>query len=586
MKKFRYKYSLPMLISTLVLVYACSKNFTDIVPAGSISPSVLANKNGVSGLLVGAYAMLDGSSGAGNSNGNWANASSNWVYGSVIGDDARKGSDPGDQPAITPLENWNANAANTYLNDVWSARFDGVQRANDVLRTMRLATDMTTEDTVQAAAEARFLRGHYHFDLKKIFGKIPFVDEGITYSLNNWRVSNSADAWPLIEADFQYAYDNLPETQSQIGRANKWAAAAFLAKAYMFQKKYAAALPILNAIMTNGKTSGGAKYALTANFADNFNPAKKNSAESVFAVQSSINDGSGAGNANPGDVLNFPYGGGPGTCCGFFQPSISLVNAYKVDGNGLPLFTTYNNSDLKNDQGISSDAPYTADNTTPVDPRLDWSVGRRGIPYLDWGLMPGQSWIRNQGSAGPFIAIKNVYYKSQEGVLTDNSSWTSGYTANNVNLIRYADVLLWAAECEVEVGSLDNAQALVNQVRNRNTAPSTWVQGSVANYKIGLYPAGTFTTQGQAYARTAVRFERRLELAMEGHRFFDLARYEPGVAATELNAFAAHELASGYTLKVGAVFTAGKNEVLPIPQQQIDLSSVDGSPTLSQNPGY
>src|SRR5204862_141365 len=128
----------------------------------------------------------------------------------------------------------------------------------------------------------------------KIYNMVPFIDESVTYTNNNWRVPNDKDIWPMIEADFAFAAANLPATQNAVGRANKYAAEAFLAKAYMFEHKYAQALPLLTDLITNGKTAGGVKYALVANFNDNFNAATKNSSESVFAVQNSVNDGSTA----------------------------------------------------------------------------------------------------------------------------------------------------------------------------------------------------------------------------------------------------------------------------------------------------
>ncbi len=590
MRNKKIKISISLLVVLVAFIIGCSKSFLNINPPATLLPQVLANKAGVEGLLVGAYSLLDGEGGAGNSQGNWANAGSNWVYGSVGGGDAHKGSDPGDQNLITPIETWQVNPSNGYLNDVWSARFDGVQRSNEALRVMALAKDLVPADTIQISAESRFLRGHYNFELKKLFGNIPWIDQSISYSNGNFLVPNGTDILPDIEADFLFAYNNLPSDYTSgslagdYARANKWAAACYLAKTYIYEKKYSDARTLLTIIVAQGTTASGAKYALNKHFADNFNPATKNSAESVLAAQSTVNDNASAGNANTGDVLNFPYGGGPGTCCGFFQPSYSLVNSFKVDANGLPLLDgSFNNTNLKNDEGIASNAAYTPDNTTPVDPRLDWSVGRRGIPYLDWGAHPGADWIRNQASAGPYSPIKNVYYKSQQGILTDNSSWTSGYTANNINLIRYSDVLLWAAEAEIKGGGTPaQALAYVNQVRARAADPTSFVQGSPANYKIGLYPAGSFNDMN--YALNAIYFERKLELAMEGQRFFDLSRW--GTAATELNSYYAHEIASGYTLDVGAAWTANKNEYLPIPQTQIDKSSKGGKSVLTQNPGY
>jgi starch-binding outer membrane protein, SusD/RagB family len=265
---------------------------------------------------------------------------------------------------------------------------------------------------------------------------------------------------------------------------------------------------------------------------------------------------------------------------------------------GYPLPDTYNAVNLKNDEGLKSSDPFTPDNLITLDPRLDWTVGRRGIPFLDWGINPGFIFVRNQASAGPYTPVKNAPYASQIGVLTDKSSWTAGYTALNVDLVRFADILLWAAECEVEIGSLDNAQADVNIVRNRAADPTGWVhtytdptkpQGGftntpAANYFIKPYAAGFFTGLGQAGARKYVQFERRLELAMEGHRFFDLVRY--GTADVELNAYVTHEVASGYSLMSGAKYTTKNSDYFAIPQQEIDASTLGGKPTLHQNPGY
>lgn len=577
MKQSKLRIILAGVTAVIVLAVSCSKSFLDKAPIGSLDQNTLANKAGVEGLLIGAYSLLDGYGGAG---GGWQSAGSNWVYGGVASDDAYKGSDPGDQADIVPIETYAPTASNGYFNQKWQALYDGIQRCNDVLRIMANASDITAADKLKIEAQARFLRAHYHMDAKKMWNNVPFVDEKITYAAGNFNVPNTADIWPNIVADLDFAITNLPATQSQVGRVNSWAAKSLKAKALMFQRNYTAALPILNDVIANGVTSGGKKYDLQANFFDNFNAETKNSAECVYSVQQSVNDNSGGSNGGWGDVLNFPYNGGPGGCCGFYQPSVSLANSYKVDASGLPLLDTWNNSDLKNDQGIASTAAYSPDVTTPVDPRIDYTMGRRGIPYLDWGLHPGNDWIRDQNNGGPYSPIKNVYFKRQAGALTDNSFWTSGVTANNYTFIRFADVLLWAAECEVEVGSLANAVKLVNRVRSRmKDNPSKWVKdaagNNAANYQIGLYASFA----DQATGRKAVRFERKIELAMEGHRFFDLVRY--GTADVELNAYIAKEK-SKRTYLTNATFTKDKNEYFPIPQSQIDLSKG----ALKQNKGF
>jgi hypothetical protein len=260
-----------------------------------------------------------------------------------------------------------------------------------------------------------------------------------------------------------------------------------------------------------------------------------------------------------------------------------MANSFRTDANGLPLLDgSYNDAAhaLKDDYNILSKDPFTPD-AGPVDPRLDHSVGRRGIPYLDWQDHPGSDWIRDQSFAGPYSPKKFIYYKTQEGALTDGSGWTRGYMAINYNIIRFADVLLMAAECEIEAGSLETARTYVNLVRARAANPAGFVSkgGSpAANYVIGLY--NTAWTDKTA-ATTAVRFERKLELGGEGHRFFDLVRW--GVADTEINKYLTYE---GGRLAVqlgGAHFTAGKFERYPIPQTEIDR---EGSDVLKQNAGY
>ena len=591
MKKYNFKHIMPVVLSSLVVLYACDKSYLEVPAAGALSQSVLANKIGVEALLVGAYSLLDGQgSSAGTGNGPWATSSSNWVYGSVAGGDAHKGSDPGDQNLITPIEQWNATASNAYLDQLWQQRYDGVQRSNETLRVMKLAKDISAADVTRITAEARFLRAHYHFDLAKFFGNIPYIDESITYAAGNFLVPNAGVDAILgkIEADLAFAYANLTENMSSVGRANKWAAAAYLGKVQMFRKKYADAKTTLTAVITSGKTPLGVKYALLPKFGDVFDPAKKNGSEHVFSVQMTVNDGTGAANANAGDALNFPYGGETG-CCGFFQPSFTLANIYKVDANGLPMLNDeFFTNPLKNDQGINSDQPFTADNTTPLDPRIDWTIGRRGIPYLDWGIMPGSNWVRDQGTAGPYEPLKHLFRKSQIGVYTDVSSWTNGFTANNYPLIRFADVLLLAAEAEIETGGLEKAREYVNLIRTRASNPAGFVGPtnnaglvSPAKYEIKTYTAAWTDA---AVARKAVRFERRLELAMEGHRFSDLTRWGQGV--TELNTYAVQEAALGYGQIKGSTYKAGKSEYLPLPQTQIDKSVKDGKSVLTQNPGY
>ncbi len=564
---------------------ACSDSFLDKKPQGALSEEVLANAKGVEALLIAAYAELDGWAGW-SVGAPWYSAGSNWVFGDVYADDAYKGTDVGDQPQINSIERYEHDASNVYLIGKWRALYDGVSRCNDVLRVLAKAEANGSVDADlanQIRAEARFLRGYYHMEAIKLWDYVPYIDENNTEAL----APNDHIPWPEVEADFDFAYKTLPESprNGQVGRATKWAAAALLGKAKLFQQDYAAAKPYFDDIINNGP------YELAPSFHDNFRTAGDNNSESIFQIQAAVNEGTDGENGNWGDVLNFPYTGGPGECCGFYQPSQNLVNAFKTE-NGLPLLYTFNDEDVTNDQGCTSGQPdcCTEDGSGnciepyvpyqgPLDPRLDWTVGRKGIPYLDWGPHPGIAWIRDQAYAGPYSPKKNVFYKAEKGINSTASGWAQGPNANNYSIIRYADVLLMAAECEVEVGSLEKAREYVNKVRARAADPSTWVMNDdgspAANYQISTYD-DPWTDQN--FARDAVRFERRLELAMEGHRFFDLKRW--GVAEQVLDAYLAVE-STKRTYLQGADFKP-YNVRHPIPQTAIDLS--EG--TLVQNEGY
>lgn len=587
----KLKYSIVLAAALTFGTTACKDSFFDLPALGALSDSQLNTRAGIDALLIGTYGGLDGTGMGGGSA--WNTAADNWIYGTVAGGEAKKGSDGSDQAGINAIMQMSADPSNGFFNSKWVVGYEGVNRANAVLKNLANAVGISDADKQRLAGEARFLRGHYYFDLKKMFGNIPWVDETTE---DPAVVGNTEDVWSKIEADFKFAYDNLPNTQSQKARANKWAAGAYLGKAQVFQKKWAEAKATLDAVMASGVTSAGEKYGLLDRYQDNFNAATKNSKESVFAVQQVANDGTNSiANGNEGWMLNHPYNS-PFRCCGFYQPSIDLANSFQTDAAGLPLPTTYNAKTVKNDQGLTSAVPFTPDNTVALDPRIDWTVGRRGVPFHDWGYHPGQNWIRDQSYAGPYSPKKSIYWQEGQGTYADQSSWAPG-SAININIIRYADVILLAAEAEAQLGNLARAQDLVNMVRGRAAKVDSWLHDYVdssnpmagfsdkpaANYVIKTYPAGAFAAKGKDGALQAIYFERKLELAMEGHRFFDLSRW--GIAAETMNAYFAFEGAITPDVR-GGNFTKGKNEYFPIPLTQIDLSTKNGVSPLKQNPGY
>ncbi len=631
------KYFILILAAVVLSMFtkACGDEFLTRPALGSLSEDVLADRDGVETLLMGAYASLS-QTGSGNwadalegSTNAWVACPSNWLYGSVLGTEAVKGSDAQDQPQMNTLGGMNASPSTGFLNVKWISVYEGIARANSVLDVLGNVEEgvFTPEERTQIEAEARFIRGHFYFELRRFFKKVPWIDENTDAIAPH---PNDQEIWPMIEADFQFAYENLPETQSQVGRPNNWAAGSYLAKTYVYQEKWTEAKALYDVIIPSGQTSNGLAYNLVP-LDEVHNPVNKNHAESIFAVQASADDGTGGiNNANPGMMLNYPYNS-PFRCCGFYQPTQYLVNSYQTDG-GLPLVDGFLNSEVKWDKGVLSSTQFEP-HQGALDPRLDWTVGRRGLPFHDWGPHPGQRWVRDQAYSGPYASKKHIWWQKDDEDVNNPSSWAPG-TSYNIPIIRFADVLLMAAEAEIEVGSLEQARQYINRVRERAADESSWVNNDFnrgyafeivgsegemlalsptegqwvvredlgttfvflgglptdinswneytePNYEISLY--SDLGTQQQA--REIVRFERKLELALEGHRYFDLIRW--GIAESEINEFMEYEGAffpASY-LNEGR-FTTNKNEYFPIPQRQIDLSTQGGTPTLQQNQGY
>lgn len=577
------------LVLALLISFSCNESYLEVNPFGSVSEATLSNEQGINKLLIGAYSLLDG---GGTVGGNY-----------TIGIGRLRGGDEVTQGTETGPSIYNAmlfDENDGAIRDKWRNLYASVARANDVIRLIPRVTDSTPEKMTQVEAEARFLRGVYYLYLAMFFKNVPWLDETITYADRNYFIPNTENIYPRIEADFQFAADNLTETKPEVGRANKWAAKSFLAKTYMFQNKFAEAKPILDDIIANGQTSNGLKYELLDHYNDNFVARGKNGSEAVFTVQMSVNDGTTSGNGNALDQYNGTYGG-PATCCfGWGQPTFDYVDAFQTDATtGLPLLDTYQNTPIPHDNGIESSQPFTPYAGT-LDSRLDWTVGRRGIPFRDWGIHPGKAWVRNQFNTGPYNVIKNIV--EQARVVQDRGA--NGASNNPYNLIRFADVLLWAAECEVEVGTLAKAEEYVNIVRARAANPDGFVKTYVdpsnptggftntpaANYFVGLYN-GQFEANGKSFARKAVYFERRLELGQEWHRFFDMVRYDGRDfdIAQRMNWLMDREgaeILNPTNNWLSGEFVKGTHEYFPIPRAEMDLSVVNGASVLTQNNGY
>lgn len=546
----------------MLLVTSCGKEFLQKLPQGQLSEPQVGNKDGVEGALIGAYSILNGN--VSGTWGNYASAPSQWLFGEVASDNAHKGSELTDQTPMNMIETYNAISTNDNLSQMWQVYFEGILRCNNTLKLLAAdqagPKEISAERAKEIEAEAKMLRGHYNFFLWRIFKNVPIITEAIT-TAEAQTIPNDKDITPAIEEDFKFAVANLPATKikDEFGRMDKNAAKAYLGKLYLYQKKYAQALTLFKEVMAG-------KDITTMPYWNNFDVTKENGPEVVMVAKHAINSNGAADNSNVGDMLSGLYGSSPVGCCGFYQPTIDLVNSFQVDANGLPLSTTAYRatpylSDLKN----PTDS-YALDVSLKFDPRLDYTVGRRGVSYLDYGIMPGNAWIRDAKYAGPFVTIKTMIPVAQ--FATNAAPGANYLTGLDVNIIRLADVWLMAAECEVEANNLPGALKLVNDIRKRAAtlpAKKTGTGANAAAYNVKPYPS--FTSQDAA--RTAVRTERRIELAMEGHRFFDLVRW--GVAKSVLESYSSFEGTYLPAYK-GLTFSAN-SEYWPVPQVEIDRSN-------------
>ena len=565
-----------------ILLDSCS-DFLDFKPKGTLTPEEASKAVNANALVNAAYAAIG--------NDFWDRSiTSMWVYGSVRSDDAYKGGGSvNDQFTINRIEQYNLTTPveNDYLPQTWTQLYAIVSRANIAIQSLTALTDAEFPDKKKRIAEMRFLRGHAHFLAKVMFNRIPYIDETFTREqiLETSNVLFTSDQmWDKIAADFQAAIADLPNDQgAQKGRANALAAKAYLAKTRLYQAY--AKDPIMHAVtgisasrlnevvtLTTDVINSG-KYGLQPDFAENFLDGFDNGPESVFAVQFSINDGTTIGRLSMATSLNYSLAPQYG-CCWFHMPSQNMVNAFKTDAvTGLPMFDTFNNTSI--DEFTITPTGHT------VDPRIDHTVGIANHPFkYNPRILYSHSWERLSALYGGFGNMK----EQQEATCSCFSKVGPFYgSSKNIDIIRYADVLLMKAEALIELNTnLDEARTLINMVRTRaaaSTGRTRRLDGTLpSNFKASIYD-GTNLSWTQANARKALQWERRLEFAMESPRFFDLVRW--GMAAETLNAYLAVEK-TRRTYLSAAVFTKGRDEYYPIPQREINFTKG----LYVQNPGY
>ncbi|MEI7522787.1 MAG: RagB/SusD family nutrient uptake outer membrane protein [Mariniphaga sp.] len=556
-----------LLILSIAVLSSCNKDFLNVSPKAQLSEAQVST--GPEQLVYAAYAELG--------NDHYMTPNSLWPYGNVRSGDAYKGGrDEADIQEFYFMEIFKSVRSDIGQYDgQWFQYYVALSRINAALTNLNKLSDTDFPLKKVRQGEMRFLRGHFYFQLKIMFKNIPYIDE--TVNTNDYpKISNvvlkNDELWEKIAADFQFGLDNLPPSQSQIGRANKIAAAAYLAKVRLYQayeqddKNNVTTVnqTKLTQVVTLADQVIGSSYHLAPDFADNFIPGStENGPESIFAIQFSKDDGTMFGRLNFGDVLGTPQGIG---CCDFHKPSQNLANAFKTGSDGLPMFSDFNNSDLDL-------------NSNTVDPRLDHTIAIPGHPYkYDPSTIYQVNWNRTPDVYGVFASLKeNV----QKGAYTQVGPFYAN-TKNKI-VLRYADVLLWKAEALIELGRQAEALPLINQIRTRagNSTGLLKMGGgqSVSNYHISTYEDGVNCNWTQDFARNALRWERRLEFAMEGNRFFDLVRW--GIADTYLNSYFATEKTKRKYLKDG-LFTKNRDEYCPIPLNQIRFSH----DLYKQNYGY
>ncbi|MBR1447527.1 MAG: RagB/SusD family nutrient uptake outer membrane protein [Prevotella sp.] len=543
----------------LSLFTSCSDQL-ELAPQGEFTADQLTDES-IEGLMSSAYQGLEAHFFEDN-NAAFAGPITNWVF-DVRSDDAYKGGEGVSMEAnIHQLEISNISSDNATCLNKWENNYLGIARVHKAMLAIQDAGSVSDKESL--LGELKTLRAWYYFDLNRIFKSIPyFTENDDPKTVTNGNLSRD-EIYSTIKADLEEAYDVMPETQSQPGRFTKYVAAALLCKVNAQTATWSEVEKWADVVINSGK------YELYDNFADMSKLEFNNRKESIMAIQfSTANENI---HVNFCNLLNTTRSEGNifGSGDDFFLASQNLVNAFRTDANGLPYL-----------DGTFNSVRVTSDYQGSVDPRLDFTVGRIGYPFRGYTYTEG--WCRDYNTYGE--------YSGKKGLIDPNSSdmvqgFPWGASGLNFMLIRYADILLLKAEALVEQATGTNAATdeglvearnIVNQIRQKaarsidgNYYPVD-LDPAKADYYVGLYPTDW---DGNLYwtkdrARMAVRMERRLELAMEGQRWFDLLRW--GTAVETVNKYMQEE-ASLRPYYAGASVT--EDELyLPIPISQIENSN-------------
>lgn len=473
----------------------------DIKPSGQFTSDQITDES-IEGLMASAYAGLE-SHFFGN-NESFCAPITNWVF-DVRSDDAYKGGGGVSMEAnIHQLEISNLTSDNATNYNKWRNNYYAIARVHQAMNAINASQGLTGKDAL--IGELKLLRAYFYFDLIRIFERIPYLTETTVATEARYDEFTRDEIFGFIKQDIKDAWNSLPETQAEEGRFGKYVAAALMAKVSAFTSDWADVIEYSDYVINSGK------YELYDNFLDMSKIEFNNRKESIMAIQFSTANNNAHINWN--NLLNTTYSEGNlfGSGDDFFLASQNLVNAFRTDDKGLPLFDTFN------------DVKVTSDYEGNVDPRLDFTVGRIGFPFR--GHTYNSKWCRAYDVYGEYSGKKGLIDPASPEMV-QGFPW--GASALNFCLIRYADILLLKAEALIETNSsLDTARQLINMVRAKADRS---IDGSYtpvelnpmkANYYVGQYPAEGWN---QEYARKAVRMERRLELAMEGNRWFDLVRW-------------------------------------------------------------